>query len=124
MLVSFRPSSVGPQQNQNLNNSANLGWIREIEISTELGGHACHDYDVCACARKHACMLVCMHITFWRASANISAKLGQIRAIKVSMESGEHAGPVWAHNLTVTRKLVCMHAMCLCAQVQISAKLG
>ena len=29
-----------------------------------------------------------------RAQAHISAKLGQIREIKVSMKSGEHAGPL------------------------------
>ena len=40
------------------------------------------------------------------------------------MESGERAGPVWAHNLTWTCKLVCMHTMCLHAQANISAKLG
>ena len=41
--------------------SANLGQIGKIEISTESGGHTGHDYDVCACAHKHACMLACMH---------------------------------------------------------------
>ena len=47
--------------------SANLGPIRKIKISTESGGHAGHDYDICACARKHATMLACMHAIFWRA---------------------------------------------------------
>ena len=42
----------------------------------------------------HAHMLDCMHITFWCALANISAKSGQIRVIKISMDSGEHAGPL------------------------------
>ena len=51
----------------NLNNLANLGQMGKIEISTESGGHAGHDYDVCACARKHAHMLACMHTMFWRA---------------------------------------------------------
>ena len=37
-------------------NSGNLGQIRKIEISKESGGHASHDYDICACACKHACM--------------------------------------------------------------------
>ena len=49
--------------------------------------------------------------------AHISAKFGQIREIKVSMESG-------AQNLTQAHKLACMHAMCLCAQAHISAELG
>ena len=43
-----------------------------MEISTELGGHAHHDFDVCACARKHARMLACMHTIFWHAWAQIS----------------------------------------------------
>ena len=72
------------------NNSGNLGQIRKIEISKESGGHAGHDYDICACACKHACM----QSIFWHAYARISAKLGWIREIKVYMESGEHAGPV------------------------------
>ena len=58
----------------------------------ELWGPANQDYDVCACACKHARMLACMHNIFWCAWAHISAKLGHIREIKVSMESGEHAG--------------------------------
>ena len=58
----------------------------------ELGGHASHDYDICTCARKHARMLACMHTIFWRAYAPISANLGQIRKIEISMESGGHAG--------------------------------
>ena len=41
-------------QNWNLNNLANLGWIGEIDISTESGWHAGHDYDVCACAPNQA----------------------------------------------------------------------
>ena len=65
MLVSSVGWLVGPQQIWNLNNSANLGRIGKKEISTESGGHAGHDYDVCACARKHARMLACMHAIFW-----------------------------------------------------------
>ena len=71
-----------------------------------------------------ACKLVCMHSMCLRAQAHISAKLGRIREIKISMESGEHAGPLWACNLIQACKLVCMHAMCLCARAHISAKLG
>ena len=66
MLVSVRPS-VCPSQNGNLNNSANFGRIGKIEITTESGGHTGHDYDVCACARKHVRMLACMHAIFWHA---------------------------------------------------------
>ena len=51
-------------------------------------------------------------------------KLGLIREIKVSIESGEHVGPLWAYNLTQAHKLACMHTMCLLAQAHISAKLG
>ena len=41
-------------------------------------------------ARKLKCMLpMCLH-----AQAHISAKLGWIREIKISMEPGEHAGPL------------------------------
>jgi len=40
------------------------------------------------------------------------------------MESGDHAGPLKAHNMTGAGKLVCMHAMCLHAQAHISAKYG
>ena len=60
-------SSVGPQQNTNLNNSANLGPIGKIEISSESGGHDGHDDDVSACAHKHARMLACMHTILLRA---------------------------------------------------------
>ena len=70
-------------------------------------------------ARKLACMhTMCLHV--W---ANISAKLGWIRKMKVSMESGENTGPIWEHNVTQAHKLACMHAMCLHAQAHISAKL-
>ena len=73
-------------------------WIRSErrKISIGLEGHTSHCYDVCAYARKHACML-CMHNIFWCAQAPTSAKLGQIREIKVSMESGEYVGNGWAH---------------------------
>ena len=65
-----------------------------------------------------------MHALFLHAQANISAEFRELRDIKVSMESGDHAGPLLAHNMNLARKLVCMHAMCLCAQAHISAKLG
>ena len=55
--------------------------------------------------------LACMHHMCLCAQAHISAKLGQMREIKVFMESVEHAGPLWAHYLTKTRKLACMHPM-------------
>ena len=64
-----------------------------------------------------------MHAVCLCAQTHISAKLGWIREIKISMESGEHAGPLLAHNLTQACKLACMHAMCLCACAPISAKL-
>ena len=102
------------------NNSGNLGQIRKIEISKESGGYEGHDYDICACASKHACI----QSVFWLSYARISAKLGWIREIKVYLESGEHAGPVLAQNTTQVCKLVCMHAICLHAQDHISAKLG
>ena len=57
--------SLGPQQNQNLYNSTDLGRIGKMEISTESGGYAGHDYDVCASACKHAHMIACMHTIFW-----------------------------------------------------------
>ena len=60
----------------------------------EMGEHAGHYYDVCACAHKHTHMIGCMHTIFWHAYAHISAKLGPIREIKVSTESGEHDGPL------------------------------
>ena len=77
-------------------------------------GHAGHDYDVCACARKHARMLACMHTIFWCAKAHISAKFGLIREIKVSTESGGHAG----HNYGVCA-YACKHARMLAKFGQI-----
>ena len=43
------------------------------------------------------CKLVCMHTMCLPAQAHISAILEWIRYIKVSMESGDHDGPLWAH---------------------------
>ena len=60
-----------------------------------------------------------MHPRCLRAQAHISAKLGQIREIKVSIEAEEHAQPS-----AQACKLMCMHPMCLRAQAHISAKLG
>ena len=68
--------------------------------------------------------LMCMHPMCLCAQANISVKLGRIREIKVSMESGEHVGPLWAHNLTQAHKLACMHTIGLHVQAYISAKFG
>ena len=71
------------------------------------------------------CMEASVHATYvLHAQAHISAKLCRIREIKVSMESGEPAWPLCAHNLTRACKLACMHAMCLRVQAYISAKLG
>ena len=50
----------------------------------------------------HAAMCLC-------AQTHISAKLGQIREIKVSMESEEHAGPLGAQSLTQTQ--ACVHVI-------------
>ena len=44
------------------------------------------------------------------------------RKMKVSIESGEHTGPIWVHNMTQAHKLACMHIIFLLAQTQISAK--
>ena len=73
---------------------------------------------------QRAHKLMCMHPMCLCAQANISAKLGRIREIKVSIESGKHAGPFWVHNMTIACKLACMHTMCLCAQAYIFAKFG
>ena len=70
-----------------------------------------------------ACKPACMHAMCLHAQAHITAKLGWIREIKISMES-EHARPLWTHNLTWARRLACMHTMCLHAQAYFSAKLG
>ena len=70
-----------------------------------------------------ACKPACMHAMCLHAQAHITAKLGWIREIKISMES-EHARPLWTHNLTWARRLACMHTMCLHTQAHISAKLG
>ena len=61
--------------------------------------HAGHDYDVSACAPKHAHMLTCMHAIFWHAWAHISARLGRIREIEVSTGAGGHAS--WEHDVCV-----------------------
>ena len=37
----------------------------------------------------HACKLVCLHTMCLHARAHISAKLGQIKEIKISMDLGE-----------------------------------
>ena len=71
-------------------------------------------------------MQACMHACYVLACEGpyLSQKLGRINEIKVSMESGGHAGPLWAQNLTQAHNLAFMHAMFLCAWAHISAKLG
>ena len=61
-----------------------------------IGGHAGHDCDVCAC---HVCThnvtqahkIACINTIFFCPWTHVSAKLGQIKEIKVSMDLGEHA---------------------------------
>ena len=72
--------------------------------------------NLCACT---LCLSTCdqwmqisIHAMCLCPQAYISAKLGWIRGIKVSMESGEHARHFWAHNSPGARKLVCLHAIC------------
>ena len=65
-----------------------------------------------------------MHPMCLRAQAHISAKLGLIREIKVSMESGEQARPFWEHTSSWACKLGCMQALCLHFWAHISAKFG
>ena len=65
---------------------------------------------------------VCMHAIFLHAQNHIMAKLGQIREIKVSMQSGEHARHVCAHNMTQANKLAFTHAIFLHAGAHKSAK--
>ena len=64
-----------------------------------------------------------MHTLCVHAQAHISAKLSQIRDIKVSMELGEYAGPISALHLIQAYMLACMHTICLHAQAHIFAKL-
>ena len=116
--------SVSLQQNQKPTNLGKLGQIGKVEISMELWGYAWYDYDVCACSGKHTHMLACMYIIFQCASAYMTAKLGQIIEIKVSMESGEHARAVWTHCMTWAYKLAYMHTIFFHAQAHMHAKLG
>ena len=61
-----------------------------------IGGHAGQDCDVCA---GHVCThnvtqahkIACINTIFLCPWTHVSAKLGQIKEIKVSMDSGEHA---------------------------------
>ena len=64
-----------------------------------------------------------MHAMCLHAQAYISAKLGQIGKMKVSMELGKHTRPIQVHNTTQTRKVVCMYIMFLRAWAHFSAKL-
>ena len=52
--------------------------------------------------------LACKHAIFLCTWAHIIAIFGWICDIKVSVESGEHAGVVWAH-MTQAHKVFCMH---------------
>ena len=63
-----------------------------------------------------------MHAVCLHAPAYISAKLGQIRKIKVSMESGGHA----SHDYVCTLALILMFMQTIfwCTQAYILAKLG
>ena len=54
-----------------------------------------------------------MHAFFLCEQTHILAQLGQIRNIKVSMESGEYIGPIWVQNVTWAHKQACMHAVFL-----------
>ena len=77
----------------------------------------------------YMCMQACTPASvracyFLACSGQYLSQICQIRGIKVSMESGEHARPVWACSLTQACMLACIHSMCLCAQAHILAKLG
>ena len=65
-----------------------------------------------------------MYTMFLHKHAHISTKFGQLREIKESVESEEHAGPVRANSSTQARKLACMHTICLSAQINILVKSG
>ena len=56
--------------------------------------------------------------------AHISAKLGWIWDINVSMDLGEHAGPLSANKVAQTPKLACIHGIFLHAKACILAKFG
>ena len=117
----------GPISQPNWVGSERSKYLWNWDNMPDLSGHKIlpEHTNLCACT-LYACMLGLIYQPNWclHVQAHISAKLGRIRNIKVSMESGEHSGPVWAHNLTQASKLACMHAMCLRAQAHISAKLG
>ena len=55
--------------------------------------------------------LVCMHTMFLNTKGNISAKLDQIREIKVGQESGEHVNHILAHNVVQAYMVVSKHAI-------------
>ena len=54
----------------------------------------CQSWLVCT----WALILMFMQTIFWCSQAHILAKLGEIRKIKLSIESGEHAWHFWADN--------------------------
>ena len=53
---------------------------------------------------------------------HISAKFGQIRDVKVSIDLGHPAGNICVHNITSAHKLTCMHPLFLQANAPNSAK--
>ena len=55
--------------------------------------------------------LACMHTMLLCAQAHILVKWGQTRDIKISMESGEDAGPIWLPNVAWAYKVACMQAI-------------
>ena len=65
--------------------------LDQIEISMELGEHT---RPILVYNTTEACNVVCMHTMCLHAWAHISARLEWIGEIKVSMESGDHAGPL------------------------------
>ena len=52
------------------------------------------------------------------------SQIGMDQRDQITMESEDHAGPLWALTSPRQCQLVCMHPRCLCAQAHISAKLG
>ena len=108
----------GPISQPNWVGSERSKYLWNWDNMPDLSGHKIlpEHTNLCACT-LYACMLGLIYQPNWclHVQAHISAKLGRIRNIKVSMESGEHSGPVWAH-MTQARKLACMHTMCLHAR--------
>ena len=64
-----------------------------------------------------------MCTTILREWTHNSAKLGQIREIEVSMESGEYVGHFWADSIIQAHTPVCLHTIILHAWTHNLAKL-